>query len=107
MCQRCHRRDDTQQGSPGLFTVGNKLDPGCVPAFLPQLSQIEEQLIARAHVHIQMRTVHGVQHKYSGHVVTFLQNTLRLYDELPRLPSDIDSVISQPANANNVLALRR
>ena len=82
------------------------MDPGPVPE-LPALSEIEEMLIARVHVAMQVRQVHGQQYKYSGHVVNFLRNTGRVYNSLPLLPQDLDIVILRPSNANSEEGLRR
>jgi hypothetical protein len=49
ICYRCLQRDKGRQ-SPFLMSAVNELDPGDVPAYLPELSQVEEIIIARSHV---------------------------------------------------------
>lgn len=73
---------------------------GLVPSSLPELTSVEEMLIARVHVFIEVRQVRGQQFKYKGHVVNFLQNTGHIYDTLPLLPKDLDIVLIRPSNAS-------
>ena len=44
---------------PPLFSEGNELNPGPVPGFLPILTAVEELLIARVYVHLQVVRVRG------------------------------------------------
>ena len=74
------------------------MDPGEVPAFLPQLSQLEEIVIARAHVQIVVKRYQGHQYRYSGHCVTFLQNIVKTVSVLPNLPEELDILILRPSN---------
>jgi hypothetical protein len=60
------------------FASGNNLDLGAVPDHLPELNDVEEMLIARAHVHVQVRQIRGQQYQYSGHTVCFMQNTQKI-----------------------------
>jgi hypothetical protein len=83
VCYRCQR---LRQGRPARSFTAIDL----VPEHLPQLSEIEEMLIARIHVHIQVWQVKGQQYKYKGHVVNFMQNTSKLYTKLPLLTSQLD-----------------
>ena len=76
------------------------MEIGAVPAHLPILTQTEEMLIARAHVHVQVRRTRGHQYKYSGHTVNFMQDTMRLYDRLPLLPANLDVVLLRPSSRN-------
>jgi len=62
---------------PSLFNKGNKLNPGPVPGFLPIFTTVEELLIARVYVHLQVVRIHGQQYRYTGHVCYFGQNTLK------------------------------
>ena len=60
---------------PPLFSKRNGLNPGPIPGFLPILTAVEELLIARVYVHLQVVRVRGQQHRYTGHVYYFSQNT--------------------------------
>ena len=100
ICARCRRVDKNCGASdPGLFTAENMLYPGLVPSALPALTSVEEMLIARVHVFIEVRQVRGQQFKYKGHVVNFLQNTGHIYDTLLLLPKDLNMVLIRPSNA--------
>ena len=44
---------------PPLFSKSNKLNLGPVPSFLPILTAVEELLMARVHVHLQVVRVRG------------------------------------------------
>jgi hypothetical protein len=81
----------------------NCLDPGS-KADLPELTQVEEMLIACVHPFMEVRQVRGAQCKYTGHIVNFLRETARVYAKLPLLPHDLDV---RPANANTDGRLRR
>jgi hypothetical protein len=60
ICARCRRRDKKRaEDEPDLFSKENFMDPGSVPGHLQPLTQVEEQLIARVHVHIEVRQVRG------------------------------------------------
>ena len=98
------RAQRTPTGVP-LYGAENNMDPGPVLE-LPAVSEIEEMLIARVHVAMQVRQVRGQQYKYSGHVINFLRNTGRVYNSLPLLPEDLDIVILRPSNANSEQGLR-
>ena len=37
----------------------NDMDPGEVPAHLPALSQVEEMLTARVHLHLEAKRIRG------------------------------------------------
>ena len=82
---------------PPLFGESNGLDPGPIPSFLPILTAVEELLIARVYVHLQVVRVRGQQHRYTGHVCCFSQNTPKTWRQLPRLPSELDILVIRPA----------
>ena len=44
---------------PPLFSESNGLNTGPVPSFLPILTAVEELLIARVYVHLQVVRVYG------------------------------------------------
>ena len=56
---------------PPLFGESNGLNLGPVPSFLPILTAVEELLIARVYVHLQVVRIRGQQHRYTGHVCYF------------------------------------
>ena len=117
VCQVCQRRDfpylREQAGQPPLpyfYSAANNLDFGDVPsqlARLGELTPVEEMLIARVHVHIQVLTVRGAQYKYRGHVVHFLRDVGKVYGQLPCLARDLDVIILRPANTANHQHLQR
>jgi hypothetical protein len=84
---------------PPLFSDANHMDQGPIPIHLRALSDVEEMLIARAHVHRQIARVRGHQYQYTGHVVCFAQNTPKVWHQLPLLPRELDIVILKPAAA--------
>jgi hypothetical protein len=86
-----------QQRIDFFFSAANNMDPGTVLSSLPALSQVEEMVIARGHVQMVMKRVHGHQYHYSGHCVSFMQNNIKL---LPLMPEDLDMVLLRPKDAN-------
>jgi hypothetical protein len=92
ICRACQLR----KSNP--FEAANEGDLGPVPDWLPVLSEVEEMLIARAHVHVQVKQVQGQQLKYTGHTVNFMQNTQKIYYKLPLLPTELDIVLLKPAS---------
>jgi hypothetical protein len=99
ICHRCFLRDtDNRKRSvtPFLMSAENNMDPGTVPGHLPELTQVEEMVIARAHVQMLVKRVRGHQYHYTGHCVTFLQNIVRTVDVLPNLPEELDIVLLRP-----------
>jgi uncharacterized protein DUF6570 len=57
---------------PPLLSDANEMDPGEVPEHLPALSQVEEMLIARVHLHLEAKRIRGLQYQYTGHTVCFM-----------------------------------
>ncbi|KAF2221256.1 hypothetical protein BDZ85DRAFT_283331 [Elsinoe ampelina] len=100
ICARCTRRDTSipDDNGPLLFSADNDMDPGDIPTELPVLTQAEEMLIARVHVHIELYQIRGQQWKYRGHIIIFLQNVGQVWDQLPLLPKDLQIVIIKPAD---------
>ncbi|KAK8913490.1 hypothetical protein VCV18_011496 [Metarhizium anisopliae] len=97
ICSRCISRDRKRASDePYFFSAANNLDFGEVPGNLPDLTMVEEMLIARVHVHVKVLQVRGAQYKYRGHVVHFLRNVGRLFEELPVVPEDLDIVLIRP-----------
>src|SRR5271154_219177 len=73
VCHRCFNRDKGNK-TPFLMSADNEMDPGEVPAHLPELTQVEEMIIARSHVQMMVHRYRGHQYHYSGHCVSFMQN---------------------------------
>jgi hypothetical protein len=57
---------------PFLMSVENKMDPGELPAYLPELTQIEEMVIAQCHVQMMVYCHQGHQYHYIGHCISFM-----------------------------------
>ncbi|KAL5615053.1 uncharacterized protein BROUX77_000890 [Berkeleyomyces rouxiae] len=74
------------------------MNPGVASLTLPELSQVEEMLIARVQIFMEVRRVRDQQYRYSGHAVNFLQNVVKVYDQLPLFPRDPDTIILKPSN---------
>lgn len=65
ICHSCTLRDSKakmKDGQPFLMSADNNMDPGDCYGRLPELSQMEEMCIARAHVHMQLKRVRGHQY---------------------------------------------
>ena len=68
ICSRCMSRDKERAPNEPYFGAANNLDFGEVPGNLPDLTMVEEMLIARVHVHVKTLQVRGAQYKYHRHV---------------------------------------
>lgn len=97
ICHACFRRDKGNK-TPFLMSGENDMDPGELPAFLPELTQVEEMIIARCHVQMMVYRYRGHQYHYSGHCVSFMQSTAKTVDMLPNLPSELDVVVLRPSD---------
>jgi hypothetical protein len=96
ICYRCLQRDKGGQ-SPFLMSAVNELDPGDVPAYLPELLQVEEIIIARSHVQLIVTRYRGHQYHYTGHCVSFIQNIVKTVDLLPNLPLELSILLLRPS----------
>src|SRR5580700_3760539 len=97
VCHRCFNRDKGRK-TPFLISAENEIDPGEIPAHLPELTQIEEMIITQSHVQMMVHRYRGHQYHYSGHCVSFMQNTVKTVDILPNLPSELDIVVLRLSN---------
>jgi hypothetical protein len=98
-CSDClddRMKNSTTEGFVPLFGRLNNLDPGPMPPELPTLSPIEEMLLARVHIFMEVRQHRGLQYKYRGHICNFSVNTAKVFDRLPLLPSHLDIIILKP-----------
>ena len=59
---------------PSLFSKSNELNLGPIPSFLPILTTVEELLITRVYVYLQVVRIRGQQYRYTSHVCYFSQN---------------------------------
>ena len=73
---------DKRDQTPFLMTAGNEMDPGDMPAHLPELTQVEEMIIARSHVQMMDHRYRGHQYHYSGHCVSFMQSTVNAHTQM-------------------------
>jgi hypothetical protein len=87
ICRRCRDKDKNKDYS--LISDENNIDPGDMPSHLPTLSQIEEMLIARAYVYIEVKRIRGLQYQYTRHTVCFINKSAKLYNALLLLPKYI------------------
>ncbi|KJZ69504.1 hypothetical protein HIM_11101 [Hirsutella minnesotensis 3608] len=75
ICKRCIAKDkNKKEDEPWFFSAENQLDFGLIPVFLPELTKVEEMLIAPVHVFVNVMQVRGQQYKYRGHIVHFLRD---------------------------------
>ena len=98
ICARCKRDAKAHPGEVSLWGADNDMDPHPVPDHLPSLTIAEELLITRAHVLVNCCRVKGCQYKYSGHVISFMQNTAKVINRLPSLPSELQVVMLKPSS---------
>jgi hypothetical protein len=70
VCKACIKDADSLKDLtlPPLFSESNGLNPGPVPGFLPILTAVEELLIARVYVYLQVVRICGQQYRYTGYV---------------------------------------
>src|SRR5439155_378545 len=63
------------------------------------LTQVEEMIIARAHVQMVFKRYRGHQYHYTGHCISFAQNIVKTVSVLPSLPAELDVVLLRPSDA--------
>ncbi|KAJ6436330.1 ATP-dependent DNA helicase pfh1 [Purpureocillium lavendulum] len=108
ICKRCIAKDkNKKEDEPWFFSAENQLDFGSIPAFLPQLTKVEEMLIAPVHVFVNVMQVRGQQYKYRGHIVHFLRDVGKVYRQLPLLPPELDVILLRPPNSGEHAHLDR
>jgi hypothetical protein len=58
VCHRCFLQDSRQAPDmPFFMSAENSMDPGVVPSYLPELTQVKEMVIAQAHVQMLVKRV--------------------------------------------------
>ena len=95
-CKRC------AQSAENYYFAMDFANPGSVPAHLPQLTFMEEQLIARVEVnqYVYFRRSDTIASK--GHCINFQQDPTEIANELPKLAKDISVVVIRKQNLNGV-----
>ena len=73
VCKVCIKDADSLKDLtlPSLFSESNELNLGPIPSFLPILTAVEELLITRVYVYLQVVRIRGQQHRYTSHVYCF------------------------------------
>ena len=120
ICQRC--RKDRGRNRDGKWGNANSMDPGMYlshgrltvadhhssgPSLTvlcqqhgiaaPETpSQVEEMLLSKVHVQLQIWRVAGQQTKFAGHTCLFSRDNGALLTRLPLLPSELDVLIIKP-----------
>src|SRR5437667_4500286 len=101
-------RDPGQSSSTVIAMSWPPASNASSPSHLrPGLSQAEEMLIARAHVHVEAKRVRGHQYQYTGHTIYFMNNSTKLYDTLPLLPHQLDLLLLRPNQSCGPKAVRQ
>ena len=78
------------------MSTTNNIDPGLVPPYLPELSDIEQLLIAPIYISMHVYYIKGAQYRYKGHVITFLRNVPLITEVLLRLLQEYDTILIRP-----------
>ena len=90
-----------------LFSLENYIDPGRIDHDLSILTVVEEMLIARIHIYMEVRKIRGVQYKYSPHVCSFLRDTNKIYNTLLLISKELDLILLRSRNISFDLRLAR
>ena len=98
ICKACIKDADSLKDLtlPPLFSNSNRLNPGPIPGFLPILTAVEELLITRVYVYLQVVRVRSQQHRYTSYVCCFSQNILQTQRQLLRLPTELNILVVRP-----------
>ena len=93
-CSRCKQKSDND------YFACEFADPREVPAHLPQLTFMEEQLIARVYVnqYVYFRRSDTIASK--GHCINFQQDPSEIANDLPRLAADICVIVIRKMHLN-------
>ena len=100
-CESCfkHIRDFNNQTGPDKssnnpFTKQNKMIPSPVPDCLKNLSFTEKLLIAKVNPVLSIyKMPTNKQTKFTGHIINISQDITEIAHTLPRLPSEVDTLI--------------
>lgn len=99
ICHLC--MEFLQKGKLPRLSIANEFDFGKVPSWLPELTIVEECLIAlcRARLYILKLSAHNVgppstaQRALKGHCICFPQDTEKIFNSLPHNTIDLGDVI--------------
>ena len=92
--ERCKSCDSSfKNGTEGIYTAGNNMNPQEVPPVLQDLSLTEELMIARIHPVLSVFRIQGQQFKYSGNVINFPQDVQGFAQSLPHNPANISGLV--------------
>ena len=100
LCTRCKRElkeltKPTEQRKFHVTRFGkdNDMLPGNFPECVRKLTQIEELLVSPILTCMPVYTVKGGSKRMSGNCINFVQHTEEIVNILPRLPSQLDTLI--------------
>ena len=94
LCGRC-KRESLNGGTP-RFSIYNDMNPGVVPAYLPELSMIERMCLALVTPIVSVFRVGGGQWKgYTSHCINFFQDSSDIFNSIPRFPPEVAVVIAR------------
>ncbi|XP_057860503.1 uncharacterized protein LOC131069166 [Cryptomeria japonica] len=86
-CRRCINEKGVHR-----FSLHNNMDPGDQPIMLKILTQVEEMLIARVNLILQVTHTIGGQYKYNGHTISIPQDIQNIATVLPCKLGDMGDV---------------
>lgn len=95
-CYRCISEKKSHR-----FSISNNMDLGEQPIYLKVLTQIEEMLIVRVSLVIQVSYATGGQLKYNGHTICFPQDISSIATQLPRHLDALDILIVNKKNTKD------
>ena len=49
-------------------------------------------------MHVEVKRYKGHQYHYSGYTVCFMQNIIKLYDTLLKIPEELNMIMLRPLN---------
>lgn len=90
------------------FSAVNNMDSGVIFDNLSELIIMEEMMIAKFNMYMQIKRICDLQYKYSEHTVCFIQNVQFIAICLSRLPPHVSIVLvkSRVSIEDDVLRVR-
>jgi hypothetical protein len=107
-CDRCNREassraKEVRDGGGSIifkFSAANDMDPGPVPSWLPNLTKVEQMLLALVHPIVSIFRVTGGQWKGGKvHCISFAQDPTEVFTSIPRLPVEVAVIIIRKRGA--------